>query len=238
MTSATRLVYLFYLMVFTLLFPGSLCGQGGFAEMVDRAFGSNQELVNGIQFTNQYIRSEGHPYWIDGGFKIGSVCINDQWFEQLQLRYNLFSQKLELGYLTPEGHMNQIITVPENINAFFLGGYMFRRVQIGEEASAYYQVVSAGATTCYIRWSRDLLGTKSSGTSFSPIHREYWMQHGEQWLHFKNQKSYVRAFPKEQKRAFKKLLKQQDFYFWRATTGEMVEMLLASIRLLEEGGEP
>ncbi len=238
MTSATRLVYLFYLMAFTLLFPGSLCGQGGFAEMVDRAFGSNQELVNGIQFTNQYIRSEGHPYWIDGGFKTGSVCINDQWFEQLQLRYNLFSQKLELGYLTPEGHMNQIITVPENINAFFLGGYMFRRVQIGEEASAYYQVVSAGATTSYIRWSRDLLGTRSSGTSFGPIEREYWIHQGEQWLHFKNQKSYVRAFPKEQKRASKNLLKQQNFYFWRATTREMVEMLLASIRLLEEGGEP
>jgi len=225
-------------MGFIAFVPGSLSAQGGFAEQVDRAFGSNQELVNGIQFTNQYIRSEGHPYWIDGGFKTGSVCINDQWFEQLQLRYNLFSQKLELGYLTPEGHMNQIMTVPENISAFSLGGYMFRRVQIGEEASAYYQVVSAGATTCYIRWSRDLLGTKSSGTSFGPIEREYWMHQGERWMYFKNQKSYVRAFPKEQKRAFKKLLKQLDFYFWRATTREMVEMLMASIRLLEEGGEP
>ncbi len=238
MTSTTRILYLFFLIGLTSLVPGSLSAQGGFAEQVDRALGSNQELVNGIQFTNQYIRSEGHPYWIDGGFKTGSICINDQWFEQLQLRYNLFSQKLELGYLTPEGHMNQIITVPENISAFFVGGYVFRRVQIGEEASAYYQVVSAGATTCYISWSRDLLGTRSSGTSFGPIEREYWMHQGERWMYFKNQKGYIRAFPKEKKRASKKLLKQQNYYFWRATTGEMVEMLMASIRLLEEGGEP
>ena len=236
MTSATRLLYLLFLIVLIFLIPGSLCGQGSFAEQVDRAIGSNQELVNGIQFTNQYILSEGHPYWIDGGLKTGSVCINDQWYEQVRLRYNLFSQKLELGYLTPEGHMNLIITVPENISAFFLGGYAFRRVQIGEEASAYYQVVSAGATTCYIRWSRELLGVSSSGTSFGPIEREYWIHQGERWIYFKNYKSYVRAFPKEKRRASKKLLKQQNFYFWRASTREMVEMLLASIRLLEEGG--
>ena len=237
-TLATRSVYLFFFMGFISLVPGRLSAQGGFAEQVDRAFGSNQELVNGIQFTNQYIRSEGHPYWIDGSFKTGSVCINDQWFVELQLRYNLFSQKLELGYLTPEGYMNQIITVPENISAYILEGYVFRRVQIVEEASAYYQVISAGAATCYIKWSRDLLGIESSGTSFGPIEREYWIQHGERWMYFRNQKSYVRAFPKEKKKASKKLLEELDFSFWRATTGEMAEMLMASIRLLEEGGEP
>ena len=146
---------------------------------VDRALGSNQDLVNGIQFSNQYIRSEGQPYWINGGFKTGSMCINDHWFEQLQLRYNLFSQKIELGYLTPERFMNQIITVPENISAFVLEGYLFKRLLIGNEEASYYQVVSWGASTCYIRWSRDLLGTRSSGTSFSPIKREYWIQQGE-----------------------------------------------------------
>ncbi len=238
MTYSTRLVYLIFLMVLTLLFPGSLCGQGGFVERVDQAFGSNQELVNGIQFSNQYIRSEGHPYWMDGRFRTGSVCINDQWYEPVKLRYNLYSQKLELEYFTPEGHLNQIMTVPEYITAFFLEGYAFRRVKIGEEAPAFYQVVSSGGTTCYIGWSRDLLGSKSSGTSFGPIVREYWMQQGERLICFKDQKSYVRAFPKEQKRAFKKLLKQLDFYFQSATTGEMVEMLVATIRLLEEGEEP
>lgn len=233
-----RLIYVYFLLAMAFFNPESLSAQGGFVDRVDRAFGSNQELVNGIQFTNQYIRSEGHPYWIDGGFKTGSVCINDQWFEQLQLRYNLFSEKLELGYLTPEGHMNQIITVPENISAFFLEGFSFRRVQIGEEAPAYYQVLTSGGTTCYIKWSRDLLGSRSSGTRFGSIEREYWIQNGERWMNFKNQGSYVRAFPKEQKREFKKLLKQQDFYFLYATASEMVEMLMATMRLLEEGGEP
>jgi len=236
MAPSLRFVHLFFLMFMVSLFSESISGQGGFVERVDQAFGSNQELVNGIQFTNQYIRSEGHPYWQDEHFSTGSVCINDQWYEQVKIRYNLYSQRLELEYHTPKGHMNQIMTVPENISAFLLGGYAFRRVQIGEDLPAYYQEISSGATTCYIMWSRLLKGSRSSGTSFSPIAREYWVQQGEHWMNFKNRKSYLRAFPKEQKNAFKKLLIQQDFHFQRASTEEMVELLVATMRLLEEGG--
>lgn len=231
-------MFLLFSGALTLLMPGSLRGQGGFVEQVDLALGSNQELVNGIQFTNQYIRSEGQPYWINGGFKTGSICINDHWFEQLQLRYNLFSQKLELGYLTPEGYMNQIITVPENISDFVLEGYLFRRLLIGEEAASYYQVVSWGASTCYVRWSKDLKGSRSSGTSFSQIKRKYWMLQEDQWISFKNQRTFLGAFPKELKSDLKKLLFQLDYNFQDASAGEMVALLKASFRLLEERGRP
>lgn len=238
MTSATRSLYLIFIMAISFLTPRDICGQGGFVERVDQTFGSNQELVNGIQFSNQYIRSEGHPYWVDECFRTASVCIHDHWFEQVKIRFNLYSQRLELEYHTPKGHMNQIMTVPENITDFLLDGYAFRRVQIEENLPAYYQVISSGATTCYIYWSRFLKGSRSSGTSFSPIVREYWIQQGEQWMNFRDARTYLRAFPKEQKRDYKKLLRQQNFYFQRATTEEMVRMLEATMRLLEEGGEP
>ena len=238
MSCVTRLVYLLSLGALTLFFPVSLSGQGSFVEQVDRALGSNQELVNGIQFSNQYIRPEGQPYWINGGFKTGSICVNDHWFEQLQLRYNLFSQKLELGYLTPEGFMNQIITVPENISAFILEGYLFRRIQIGKEAASYYQEISWGGITCYVRWSKDLLGSRTTETSFSPIKRKYWMQQEDQWISFKNQRTFFNAFPKELKSDLKKLLIQQNYNFQTASSVAMVALLKASFRLLEERGRP
>ena len=238
MNPVARLIFVFYTIALTLLAPAGVIAQGSFVDQVDRALGSNQELVNGIQFTNQYIRSEGHPYWINGGLKTGSVCINDHWFEQLQLRYNLFSQRLELGYLTPGGSMNLIITVPENISAFVLEGYSFRRLQIGEEAPAYYQVLAWGNYCCYIRWSKDLLGDRSSGTSFSPLVRRYWINREDQWISFRNQRTFIQAFPKELKRELKRLLVERKYNFQSASTGKMVEMLEASMKLLEEGGRP
>ncbi|MDF1576112.1 MAG: hypothetical protein P1P86_13070 [Bacteroidales bacterium] len=229
-------IFMGFALGLSLLDPFELRAQGSFSELVDRSFGSKQELVNGIQFSNQYIRSEGQPYWIDGHFRKGSVCINQQWYEQVKIRYNLYSQKLELEYHSPEGHLNQIMTVPENISDFSLEGYVFRRMQFAEELPAYYQVVSSGTTICYVGWSRDLLGNSSSGTSFAPPERRYRILQGDQWKVFRDQRTYLRVFPKERKRDFKRLLRQRNYNFQRATTREMVEMLLDTMRLLEEGG--
>ncbi len=238
MLSPVRLLYVFFLATFALFNMESLSGQGAFADQVDRAFGSSQELVNGIQFTNQYIRADGHPYWIDGSFRTGSVCINGLWFEQLQLRYNLYSQKLELGYVTSEGYMNQIITVPENISAFFLEGYLFRRLQIGKDLASYYQAFSMDGINFYVRWNKKLLGSESTGSRFDLRGRDYWMQEGENWWNFKNRNGYLAAFPPEKKKALKKLLQQLHYSFQQATPEEMEALFNASILLLEEGGEP
>ena len=220
------------------LMPACLVGQLTFEELVDRSFGSDQVLVNGIQFSNQYIRIEGNPYFMEGRFRTGSVCINDQCFEKVRLRYNLYTQKVEIEYRTPEGHLNMLITVAEQMLVFFLEGYEFRRMQIGEDEPAYYMVMSTENTGCYIGWTKNVLGGGSSQQNFSPLLRKYWIQQGQQWTAFHDRKSYLRAFPPERKKEFKALLKKDNYSFRNATTRETVEMIGATIRLYEAGDEP
>jgi hypothetical protein len=35
-------------------------------ELVDRAYGQDQELVNGMQYYNHHPRSQGNPYLLEG----------------------------------------------------------------------------------------------------------------------------------------------------------------------------
>jgi len=218
--------------------PAVLVAQLSFEEMVDRTFGSDQGLVNGIQFSNQYIRIEGNPYFLDGGFRTGSVLIGEQFYEYVRLRYNVYTQKVEIEYLAPEGHMNQLITVPEQMPAFLLEGYVFRRMQLGEDESAYYMVLSSERTSCYIGWTIDATGGGNSQRSFSPPKRKCWIQQGEHWTTFDDRKSYLRAFPPERKKELKDLLKWKRFYFNLASTSEMVDLVWTTLRLIEEGEEP
>lgn len=221
--------------------PALILGQLSFEELVDRAFGSDQTLVNGIQFSNQYIRIEGSPYfagtdyYIPGWFRIGSVCIKEQCYDQVRLRYNLYTQKVEIEYVSQEGNLNQILTVPEHIPSFTLEGFEFRRMQIGEEDPMYYMLFSSGSTSCYIGWSKEVMGGGSSQQRFSEEQRTYWIDYGEQWITFNDKKSYIRAFPPERKKEFKALLKREKFLFNMATTEEIAEMIGATLRLLEEG---
>jgi len=221
---------------FLVWMPALLLAQHSFEEFVDRTFGSDQELVNGIQFSNQYIRIEGNPYFFDGRFRIGSVLIGEQFYEYVRLRYNLYTQKVEIEYLAPENHMNQLITVPEQMPAFILEGYVFRRMHIGKEEPAYYMVLSSGKANCYIRWSVDAVGGGNSQRSFGPLERKFWIQQGEQWTVFHDRKSYVKAFPPERKKEFKDLLKSKKFYFNQAGTIEVLALVDATLRLLEKGG--
>jgi hypothetical protein len=218
--------------------PAVLVAQLSFEEMVDRTFGSDQGLVNGIQFSNQYIRIEGNPYFMEGRYRIGSVLIGDQFYEYVRLRYNLYTQKVEIEYLAPEGHMNQLITVPEQMPAFYLEGYEFRRLQIGEDESAYYMVLSSERTSSYIGWNIDAIGGGNSQRRFSPPSRKYWIQEGEHWTTFHDRKSYLQAFPPERKKEFKDLLKWKRFYFNQASTNEVVDLIWATLRLMEEGEAP
>jgi hypothetical protein len=229
---------LFYLL---LLWPVVLAGQQTFPLLVDRAFGSDQVLVNGIQFSNQYIRAEGDPYWRDYLHREGAVCINDQWFSrQIWLRYNLYSSRVEMEYISPEGDRNQLITVPEQMSAFIIDGTEFRKMQMGEEEPAYFQVHSSGSSTCYVKWSMEMRGEGSSDPSFAPARRAYWLDSGElgpegvQWITFHDRKSYLEAFPSERQKHFKRLLKQQKFSFKQATIPEMEQMIEATIHLYEE----
>ncbi|MCK5068537.1 MAG: hypothetical protein KAR16_13910 [Bacteroidales bacterium] len=229
----------FVLLVFLgSMMPAVLVAQLTFGELVDRSFGSDQVLVNGIQFSNQYIRIDGNPYFMEGRFRTGSLCINDQCYEQVRLRYNLSTQKVEIEYQTPRGHLNQLITVPEQMPAFSLEGYEFRRMQLGEDAPAYYMVLTSGSTNCYVGWTKDVLGGGSSQESFSLPLRKYWIQLGQEWTTFDDRRTYVRAFPRERQKEFRDLLKKEKFLFYQATILETADMVLATIRLYEEGEGP
>jgi len=222
-------------------FTACLLAQQSFPERVDRTFGNDQVLVNGIQFSNQYIRVEGNPYWLDDRFRKGSVSINGLRYEALGLRYNIYSGKLEMQYLTPEGHLNLIMTVAEHLSGFTLEGQAFRRLKLGPEPPAFYQVLSTENWTCCVGWSMDILGGGSTAERFGPPKLTYWIVRGDPdtdpdtWIRFHDRRSYLRAVPPSRKKEFRSLLKKIRYSFKMATNGEMVALVETTLRLLETG---
>lgn len=229
----SALLYLFFLSL-----PLHLAAQSSFEELVDHAFGIDQGLVNGIQFSNQYILIEGDPYFISEGYNVGSVKINNTWYDYVPMRYNLYTQKVEIQYLSREGHMNQLITVPEKMSAFLLHGFEFRRVQIKKENPSYYMVLSSAETDCFVEWRMNALGGGSSQRRFGPLKRTYWILLGDEYVAFDNRKSYLRTFPAERKKEFKKLVKNRKYYFQMATVSALEEFIGATLSLYEKGERP
>ena len=111
-----------------------------FAELVDRAFGQDQELVNGLQYYNHHPKSMGTPYLLDGFVRQGWVSIRGVIYNPVWLRYDIHSQQVEVEYTTLNGADNQVVLVSDRVDHFQMGEYFFRNLSLQGEEEQFYQV--------------------------------------------------------------------------------------------------
>jgi len=188
-------------------------GQAAFQEMVGSAFGSDQQLVNGIQYSNHYGRFEGHPYFTDGHFHEGSLLIDRKLYTGVRMRYNLYSQRPEIEYRTVDGHLNQFMAVPERISWFQLRGTEFWRLELENSPPAYYQVVALMGDTCYVSWMKQTGSSTGSisGYRFNSAEVHCTLKMGSVTVQFHNPKTLIKSFPALKRRTLKGLMKALDF---------------------------
>jgi hypothetical protein len=213
--------------------PIAVIGQQSFPELVERAFGSDQQLVNGIQFSHNYGLIDGNPYLLDGNFRQGTIRINERVYYGINIRYNLYSQRLEVEYRNVDGLMNQFMAVPEQIPQFFLNGSEFRRMQYGGIPPVYYQVIPLEGDTCYVSRIRKLNSSTSSGSGykFTPPEMACIFKVNGQVFVFHNRKSLITSFPEKSRKQVRMLLKQEKISFRDETIAEMEAFALSLIRL-------
>ena len=213
-----------------------LNGQATFSELVARTFGTDQELVNGIQFSNHYGRIDGHPYFLDERFRTGSVYVNNQLYEPVMLRYNLYSQKVEIEYRTIDGNLNQYMSVPELMPSFSMEGYQFRHMEFPGEVPGYYLEVSSGEHKGYIGWRKELRLSHSSSRDyeFTAEMVSYWMVLEGQPETFHNKRTFLEIFPPQMRSDLAGLLKQRKYSFKHPSVSEAMKMIRAALLLYDK----
>lgn len=224
-----------------LLSHAALYAQPGFPELVEKAFGIDQELVNGIQFSNHYGRIGGQPYFFDGRFRAGKVCINNRWHNPVKIRYNLYSQKVEMEYQTSEGNLNQIMCVPEHLTSFFLEGFEFVYMQFPQKSPAYYQVIRLDKGSAYVAWTRTLVPSKVSNSKpseFSDPMLHFHLTLEDKEVSFFDRNSYLKAFQGQSRKEFARLLRQHGFSFHKTSAPEVDYLIRDIFQLYEKGIKP
>lgn len=215
-------------------------GQDTFPELVERAIGPDQELINGIQFSNHYGRIEGHPYLLDGQFHTGSLEINGKWYNSVRVRYNLYTQRPEIEYTTVDGFVNQLMAVPESVARFNLQGIHFERLEQGTGTLAYYQVIAVSTDTCYVSWSKKMGSSTGSlsGNRFNPPEVSFILKVNRERLFFHNRKTLVDAYPLQSRKALNRLIRENGFSFREPTPQQCRSFAGSLIQIYREGMEP
>lgn len=212
-------------------------GSPGYYELVDRAYGQDQELVNGMQYYNHHPRSLGNPYLLEGFVHQGSVSIRGVVYNNIWLKYDIYAQQVEVEYRTLNGADNQVVLVGDRVDNFRIGEHYFRNLSLGGEPERFYQVIGSGRMVCYIMWDKKLIplsGDSRFIEQFTPPRRKYLLELDGVITEFQGKKDFVKLFPLEKKKEMKKLVRQNSMQFRIASPAQLNLFLIAASNLLNE----
>ncbi len=210
---------------------------GGFAELVDLAYGQDQDLVNGMQYYNHHPKSIGNPYLLEGFVHQGAVSIRGVVYNGIWLRYNIFSQQVEVEYSTLYGADNQVVLVGDRVDYFRIGEYLFRNERLNGAEKQFYQVIGAGRMLCYISWYKQLIPVSNDSRfieKFTTPKRRYLLEMDGNISKFQSYRDFIKLFPVSMKKDLRKLVRENHMQFRLATPEQLNLFLMAAARMLNE----
>lgn len=203
-------------------------GKDSLSWFIDMKYGLDQELFNGLQYYKKYVKYKGDPFYPEDKFYTGSVTLKGITYEDLQLKYNCYTQQLILGYTDFKEQYNQLIINNIQVDSFSLGNYRFKNVALADHSLLLYQFMEAGAVTCYIHWKREIHAThddlRYSHEYTVPIGSIYLGYRGE--LHpVDNRRTIIMIFPESIQADIKRYLRREHLRVSKAGPGEIQDLL-------------
>ena len=212
-----------------------------YPSLVDRAYGQDQELVNGLQYYNHHPRSLGNPYLLEGFVHQGSVSLRGVVYSNIWLRYDIFAQQVEVEYRTLNGADNQVVLVGDRLDYFQIEEHLFMNLSFDGEAKRFYQVIGSGRMICYISWNKKLIPRVSDSRfteEYTPPKRKYLLELDGKTNEFQSKSDFVKLFPAERKKEIKKLVRQNHMQFRIASPAQLNLFLMAASNLLNQDPQP
>ena len=207
-----------------------------YTDLVKKGYGLDQDLVNGLQYYNRYIRCKGDPYFQSNHFRKGSITIEGEIFYDVRLKFDIHSQHVELEYKNFSGGSNRVVTIFDRVDAFFCGEHQFQKLSLDKGSEKYYQVIPTACFTIYVFWEKELVPVSGNTTytdQFTDARHSFWLNLNGEILPFNSRKDFTEYFPEEQKKEIKHLLKRNQFKFRTAQVGEVTRNMQAVCNLME-----
>ncbi len=190
--------------------------------------GVNPLLRNGVYYEDFYFNAEGHPFFTDEGYLAGSVTYRGQSYEDVKLRYDIFSHQLLILHDDGKEIFENYLSV-EFITEFTIAGARFKKLLAGDEQEGFYQLVAGDERLlCCYHWiksrSEDHEGNYMKYVFGEQRARRYLLMEGE-LKRYRNNRSFLKALPDGVRSSTRSYLRDHKLKVKKADDGRMQELL-------------
>lgn len=196
---------------------------------IQMKYGLDQDLFNGFQYYARFPLYKGDPFFPEDSFYEGSLSIRGVLYENVQLKYNSYSQYLILEYTDFGERYNQLRFNNIHIDSFQLGNYHFQKLSLVSEEPLFYQVLSSGTLTCYIHWEKNIHATSDDlqySHEYSNPQGTYYISYRGVIQTFTSRKSFISIFPESMQGEIKRYFRRQHLSFREAGPTDIQNLLI------------
>jgi len=194
------------------------------------AYGVNPQLKNGVYYENFYYNAVGHPFLLEEGYQQGTVTYRDRHYDNVQLRYDIFSQQLLILH-DGEEEVLQNYLAPEFVSDFSIGPLFFIKLDGPAGTPGFYQEVARGdGILCCYGWyksrSENHEGNYMKYVFGDQKFRRYLVIGGE-FTRYRTNRSFLRALPAEVRQEARAYIKANNIKVNHAGDDMMQELFRA-----------
>ncbi len=209
MTAVSLIVFIFLIKIYSL--NAEICGNIVPSGTQVKDSIERQIMYNGRVWKNQFLNTGGHQFFLSSDFLSGSVRINNDTFDSVKIRYDIFDDEL----LIRRDDYTIIRLNKELVNSFNL--YSDDKVLLflnfdnysDDTFSGYWHVLHDSSIKIYVSYTKDILpSTMTNGIPRFNQVNTIFIYKDRRYTKVNNRKDLLELFSKdEEHKAIKKFLK-------------------------------
>jgi hypothetical protein len=223
--------------LFLLYFPGSAQNNNvlhsdttDLFNFVQREYGPDQVLINGLYPEDYIMDALGHPFFQDTIFHPGYVILHNQKFDNVFLQYNIFDQNIIVSQPGYENNSFQIIPPDKFISEFKIGSKIFRKFCFDGVNEHFFQVVYDGKIKCIYSYAKNRYVSyhmqKYSSFKFTKEIRRSYLLIDQKLYEYNTVGSFLKYFPEKARLEIKAFCKNEKLRLSKSSDQEIARLMV------------
>lgn len=186
-------------------------------------YGSDADLVNGEKYFYPYRQALGDPFLYPDA-QSAHITIQGKAFEQAELRYDIFNQKLVLDYRDIYGAVSSLVLRNEWVESFDFDDQYFVHITGPDGEPEFFQQVTDGPIACLYSWSKKYLLNLTSGVQnyyFTDASKDSFLLLDGAFYPYKNNKTFLKVFDSEKQKLVKQFIRQSKLKVQHASDSQI-----------------
>jgi hypothetical protein len=197
--------------------------------LVQKEYGPDQVLINGL-YPEDYVRDAiGHPFFQDNKFYPGYIILHNQKFDDVSLKYNIFDQNIIVSQPVDENNTLQIIPPNKFITEFRVNDKLFRKFCFDGANEKFFQVIYDGDIKCLYSITKKRFISyhtqKFSSFKFSKEIRDSYLLIDQKLYRYNTLGSILRHFPDKTKPEIKAFCKKERIRLSKSSDQEIRKLI-------------